>query len=198
MLLADNGKYLIKPGTGKLDEAFGRLFAKTLPAWRALGFTPNMVTTVTLVLSAASLWFFHRDRPFLAFLCVLGRMYTDTIDGMAARAYDLESQFGDYYDHVVDWSWMVGVFVISMRKFRGWSRWAAVAVFAVAAVAAGSSVGCSEIDCGGACQHNESLGVAKMMCVRSLAAALDCAGVHLMICVVMAFAMAQSMATPSD
>lgn len=64
--------------------------------------TPNMLTTVGLILGLISLVLISRKKYYLAFVFFWLCYFFDCIDGYYARRYKMTSQFGDYYDHFRD------------------------------------------------------------------------------------------------
>ena len=165
---AANGKWLMKPGGGPLDEAMAKLALWSLPAWRATGATPNVVTTVGLACSALSVGMLAMRKPAVgvpvAMLMVFLRTYLDNVDGMMARAYSLESHGGDLYDHAVDVSWAVAMLATVAFVLRGWRLGVALGVFATAFTVSAASIGCVGSACGRDCQHGDSISLAKRLC----------------------------------
>jgi phosphatidylglycerophosphate synthase len=74
------------------------------PFFKKLHFTPNGITTLSLIfglLSIISLYYGH------VVLCVIFYFISyifDTLDGFMARKYNMVTRFGDIYDHIKDWT----------------------------------------------------------------------------------------------
>jgi phosphatidylglycerophosphate synthase len=66
------------------------------------GLTPNQLTLVGFVLSAASAFSFALDRPRTGALLLLAAGFLDVLDGALARATGRTSSFGAYLDSVAD------------------------------------------------------------------------------------------------
>jgi phosphatidylglycerophosphate synthase len=87
-----------------------RLFA-------ALRFSPNMVTTIGLILMFAALYYFWIGAWALGFLTGWLMTFLDTVDGKLARTTMTYSWWGNIYDHGIDlihppfwyWAWFVGL-----------------------------------------------------------------------------------------
>lgn len=94
--------YIIKPGLGKLDYIYSEFVLKTLPFWKSLYFTPNILTTLSLLTSILCIYFIYKRKPILALIFLFSRMYFDFADGLFARKYNQTSNIGDWYDHIVD------------------------------------------------------------------------------------------------
>ena len=83
----------------------------------ALRLTPNMVTTIGLILMFAALYYFWHGQWFLGFLTGWLMTFLDTVDGKLARTTMTYSSWGNIYDHGIDlihppfwyWAWFVGL-----------------------------------------------------------------------------------------
>lgn len=97
--------------SGKIHESLEDPVSQTLydisevvsPTLYAMGVTPNMITATRLlfVFSAAIYFFpnrYYRTTSILFFLAYFG----DCLDGHMARKYDMDTEFGDYFDHLAD------------------------------------------------------------------------------------------------
>ncbi|MEM9067369.1 MAG: CDP-alcohol phosphatidyltransferase family protein [Myxococcota bacterium] len=79
-----------------------------------LGLTPNMITTVGLLLTLATFWFFWHGQFALGLACAWLMTFLDTVDGKLARVTMTSSKFGDIFDHGIDlisppfwwWAWL--------------------------------------------------------------------------------------------
>jgi phosphatidylglycerophosphate synthase len=66
------------------------------------GFTPNLVTTISILigmLSAGAVYYQHFAVGAVLFIVAY---YLDCVDGKLARKYHLVTAFGDFYDHFGD------------------------------------------------------------------------------------------------
>lgn len=70
--------------------------------FRPLGLTPNMITTLSLLSGLASAWLFHSSYYMSSAAFFIIAYILDCADGNFARMYDMETVFGDYYDHFSD------------------------------------------------------------------------------------------------
>jgi phosphatidylglycerophosphate synthase len=64
--------------------------------------TPNMITTITLLLSFMIGWNLWNNNYYIAFGLLAIRQVLDSCDGFIARKYSLSSKFGERYDQVSD------------------------------------------------------------------------------------------------
>ena len=86
-------------------------------ACAAMRLTPNMVTTLSLILTLAAMYYFWQGQWFLGFLTGWGMTFLDTVDGKLARTTMTYSWWGNIYDHGIDlihppfwyWAWFIGL-----------------------------------------------------------------------------------------
>ena len=86
-------------------------------ACAAMRLTPNMVTTVGLVLTFAAMYYFWHGQWFLGFLTGWLMTFLDTVDGKLARTTMTYSWWGNIYDHGIDlihppfwyFAWFIGL-----------------------------------------------------------------------------------------
>lgn len=66
------------------------------------GVTPNMVTTVAALLTAAAFWLFLEGWFLTGLAAAWGMTFLDTVDGKLARTTLRSSKWGDVFDHGID------------------------------------------------------------------------------------------------
>ncbi len=106
-----------------------RLFA-------SLGLTPNMVTTIGLILMFAAMYYFWQGQWFMGFLTGWLMTFLDTVDGKLARTTMTYSAWGNVYDHGIDlihppfWylAWFIGLGC--QFELGSWPTLALLAIFA--------------------------------------------------------------------
>jgi len=72
------------------------------PLYKALYFTPNTLTTLSLIITLVGLYLYTQNYLILGSLLYFLGYYFDCADGNYARTYKMQSNFGDYYDHISD------------------------------------------------------------------------------------------------
>lgn len=73
------------------------------PYLNKINITPNIITTFSLLFTLMSVNYLYNSEKYLAaFFWFLG-YYFDCLDGGMARMYNMETKFGDWYDHITDW-----------------------------------------------------------------------------------------------
>ncbi len=73
-----------------------------LDYYKKLGFTPNMITTISIIFGLLSMYNIFKDNHAIAAILLLIAYYFDCVDGKLARKYNMQTVVGDYYDHFGD------------------------------------------------------------------------------------------------
>lgn len=81
--------------------------------------TPNMITTVGLMVGVGSMFALVKNRYLLAFALLWICYWFDCLDGFYARKYKMETEFGDYYDHFRDIFVLGLVIILLFLKLKG-------------------------------------------------------------------------------
>lgn len=82
------------------------------PLYEALNFTPNTLTTFSLLFGLYSVWCLYNTNLFLFACSYMISYYFDVVDGLFARITNQCTKFGDLYDHVKDMA--VGILVLTV------------------------------------------------------------------------------------
>jgi phosphatidylglycerophosphate synthase len=114
-----------------VDNVILDLVEKTNDTFYQWGATPNMLTTISLVLSLIAVYLFYREYRILAALLFLVGYYFDCADGHLARSYKMISKFGDYYDHISDWFKIFVLVIVLYIKYPKKTRFYKVLVIIV-------------------------------------------------------------------
>lgn len=89
---------------------------KTCGFFKKLHFTPNGITTLSLLFGILSLYFLYHYKVVLFGITYYISYLFDCLDGHYARKYKMVSKFGDFYDHIKDVIVVFGIF--SVLYFR--------------------------------------------------------------------------------
>jgi phosphatidylglycerophosphate synthase len=101
-----------------LDVVNINLMDSTCPFFQNLGFTPNGITTLSLIMGIIALVFlWHYNWLGFAISYYISYLF-DCLDGHYARKYNMVSKFGDIYDHVKDVLVVVGIFVVIILRYN--------------------------------------------------------------------------------
>lgn len=74
-----------------------------LPIIVSLGFSPNFITTLSLISGIISAYSLYYENIYIGAFLFLLRYVLDCLDGPVARITKQTSKFGDIYDHLVDY-----------------------------------------------------------------------------------------------
>jgi phosphatidylglycerophosphate synthase len=85
-----------------MDVVLLKFIDTHLDYYYKLGFTPNMITTISIFFSLVAMTNILNHNYKLGALFVIISYYFDCVDGKLARKYNLQTKFGDYYDHFSD------------------------------------------------------------------------------------------------
>ena len=83
--------FLIEYGVNNLKNIFHKL-----------GFTANGITTLSLIFGLFSIYLFYKDFYISSSIIMFIAYFFDVMDGNFARTYNMQSKFGDMYDHIKD------------------------------------------------------------------------------------------------
>jgi phosphatidylglycerophosphate synthase len=75
---------------------------KLCPFFKKLNFTPNGITTLSLIFGLISIFFLLKRNIILFSITYYISYFFDCMDGHYARKYKMTSKGGDLYDHVKD------------------------------------------------------------------------------------------------
>lgn len=70
--------------------------------YKCLHFTPNTLTTISLILGLLACFYFYKQYFIVAGILYFVSYCYDVLDGNYARKYNMVSNFGDIYDHFKD------------------------------------------------------------------------------------------------
>lgn len=162
------GRKIPAPLENPIDNLWIDVAARAAPALRATGHTPNVLTAYALAsgaLSLAALWQGH-VHAFGALWILRG--FWDCADGYFARRYGMVTVAGDAFDHVSDFSTMLGLlYVVHAKYVVPPAMWVG---FALLLVAQSVQLGCQQNACGG--QKGESLDALRAACPGDAVATL--------------------------
>jgi phosphatidylglycerophosphate synthase len=100
-----------------IDNLIYLLVENTTDQFYKLGFTPNALTTISLifsVLSIKSITSSNKNYKLSALYFGISYIF-DCYDGYLARKYNMISKFGDYYDHFSDIFKIIYLFIVLLK-----------------------------------------------------------------------------------
>jgi phosphatidylglycerophosphate synthase len=99
-----------------IDDQFYQLADFLNPYFYNMGFTPNMLTFLSLIFVILSTFMFYKDYRIVAFIFYLISYYYDCADGNMARKYNMVSNYGDFLDHFTDLVGVILLFIVFYIK----------------------------------------------------------------------------------
>lgn len=101
--------------------------------------TPNKLTTISGYFGLLSIYCLYNRIKYLPGIFYFISYMFDGADGQYARRHNMVSKFGDYYDHIKDWSIMFMIFYILYKRGKMY-----LAIFIFALLLSATHIGCQE------------------------------------------------------
>ena len=101
---------------GPIDNIIIDIASHYSDSYKKHGYTPNILTTISLIFGIISAFLFYKSFNVLAFIMFIIAYYYDCADGFFARKYNMTTEFGDMYDHISDVSKILLIFSIMYCK----------------------------------------------------------------------------------
>lgn len=136
------------------------------PIYRSLGFSPNILTTLSLVVTIIGLVGYRYGYIVTGSILYFVGYYFDCADGNYARKYQLVTKFGDYYDHISDvFKYLLFMWVLLSSSIPNQSKLSVILVLLILLSGMLVHLGCQEK----IYQHDESgsLSGFKSLCNQS-------------------------------
>ncbi len=111
-----NGKKLLPEHQDVVDYQLDKLVVILNPIFKSINFTPNHITTLSLIFGLITLYFLWKNHSVLAGFSYFVSYFFDCQDGNYARTYKMYSDFGSLYDHISDAVIIIGLIVIYILK----------------------------------------------------------------------------------
>ena len=99
-----------------IDILLAKLANKMKKKFHLLHFTPNHITTLSLIFGLGSVFLLYKDKYIPSIIFFLISYFFDVLDGIYARTYNMVTKFGDYYDHSKDL--LINFLYISMIIYK--------------------------------------------------------------------------------
>ena len=126
-----------------IDNVLYDLSEYVSPTFHSVGFTPNMVTTLSNISAIIVIILLLQANYAWAALFVMVAFFFDCLDGHLARKYKQFSKFGDYYDHISDTSKVVAI-LFTMYWINSEKFYKIIPIIIVAAGLSLVHMGCQE------------------------------------------------------
>ena len=128
-----------------------------------LGFTPNIITTISLLFGLYTSVLLFKKMYYIACLFWLIAYFFDCLDGYIARKYKEISSFGDYYDHISDMIKLTTVLftLYSINSIKFYNIIGIIGIFGFLMIA---HLGCQEKQYSKSKHESNSLLFSKLLC----------------------------------
>jgi phosphatidylglycerophosphate synthase len=113
---------------GSLEDPLSQIFYDISdvisPSLQSIDITPNFITTVRfLMMICAFPYLFYNKMYNTAAIVYIIAYFFDCLDGHMARKYNMDTDLGDYYDHIVDMiSYIVSLSFITLTLNKN-NKW---------------------------------------------------------------------------
>jgi len=131
-----------------LDNMINNHIDTQLDLFKKLNLTPNMITTISLILGLSSAYSIYKDSYIIGAILWFLSYYFDCADGKMARKFKMTSKFGDLYDHSSDILKHVIIFYILYNKFNIYEskeiKYVAILIIVLIGLLTVCQIGCQE------------------------------------------------------
>ena len=110
------GKKLLPEHQDVVDLQLDKLVVLLNPIFKSINFTPNHITTLSLIFGLITLYLLWKKHCVLAGVSYFISYFFDCQDGNYARTYKMYSEFGSLYDHISDAVIIIGLILIYIFK----------------------------------------------------------------------------------
>ena len=140
-----SGRKIPEDMENPFDNIILRFAERINPALVTIGVTPNLLTSFSLVFGVAAAVYIYWGRFVTGATLFLVAYVFDCMDGNMARAFDMVTRFGDFYDHVTDLIQMI-CFIVAVAYSPMLFQWKMVffVVTSIIYVASMVHLGCQE------------------------------------------------------
>ena len=113
-----SGRKITRDYQNPIDNYIIDLVEVLNPYFKKMKFTPNILTTISLILSIVGLWLYTKKYVLTGIALFFIGYFFDCADGNFARTYNMQTKFGDYFDHISDFSKLILLIIILFNFFN--------------------------------------------------------------------------------
>ena len=121
---SNNGRKTIREFENPIDNIYIDIGEKLNPIFKSLKFTPNTLTTFSLLFGILSAYNLQISNNKISAIFLITSYIFDCFDGNYARKYNMETKFGDLYDHYSDLFQIILVYytmyTLNKKKFKSY------------------------------------------------------------------------------
>lgn len=103
-----------------IDNTLIDIVEQLNPYFKKHKFTPNMITSLSLIFGLISNISYLKNKYYISALSLFISYFFDCMDGNYARKYNMQSKFGDYYDHFKDWFIIIILSYLFIKKNKSY------------------------------------------------------------------------------
>lgn len=159
---------------GSLEDPLSQIFYDISdvisPAMRSVNITPNFVTTVRFLMMIIAFPYFFCNKMYnMAAIVYMVSYFFDCLDGHMSRKYNLDTEFGDYYDHIADAvSFILAIYLIAI-SLRDDNKWIIILIIFIAMMSI-VQISCQEryLKLMGSQKDSQILSLFSCMCSESV------------------------------
>jgi phosphatidylglycerophosphate synthase len=133
--------------------------------------TPNIITTIGFISSLLSSYFLYQYKIYIFIPLYLFAYFCDCLDGFIARKYNLETKFGDYYDHITDIFQTIIILFIFIYRYSFFNFRKTVIFTLFLMILFSITQGCQEKLMGK--NTSDIIGITKKMCSKNFKRQID-------------------------
>ena len=143
-----------------------KLSVVCLKFFRKLNFTPNYLTTIGNIFGIFSIVCLLNKKYYFAAIFYFMRYFFDTMDGLYARTYDMETEFGDNYDHISDYIFFSITSFIFLFKINFINNTCFKILYIILCLTSAIHLGCIENYFNNTKSSNTHLPLLKILCPK--------------------------------
>jgi phosphatidylglycerophosphate synthase len=145
-LLQQSGKKIPDCYENPIDILLLKINNYFNPWYRSLKFSPNTLTTLSLVITLIGLIGYRYNYVVTGAILYFVGYYFDCADGNYARKYGLVTKFGDYYDHFSDvFKYLVFIWVLVSSPIQSSNKLRVIIILILFLVGMLVHLGCQEL-----------------------------------------------------
>lgn len=130
-----------------IDNILIEIADKLCPYFYKMNYTPNMITTYSLLLGLISCYFLNLKKIVLFSVFYFISYFFDCLDGHYARKYGMTTNIGDMYDHFKDFFIFFLVFYISYLNSRHNINIYIILIIFILLLLMSTHMSCQELNC---------------------------------------------------
>lgn len=105
-----------------IDNILYYLIEKIEYKFKELNFTPNIITTISLIFGLLSSFLLYNNYYLVSSILYFVAYFFDNLDGYFARKYGMCTVFGDWYDHISDIIKFISIFIVIYLKNKSYLK----------------------------------------------------------------------------